>query len=67
MNWDQIEGNWKQFKGQVREKWGELSDDDVERINGKRDQLSGILQRKLGLAKEAAEQQIAEFETSLKA
>ena len=44
MNWDQIAGNWKQFKGTVKEKWGKLTDDDLEVIEGKKDQLVGRLQ-----------------------
>ena len=45
MNWDQIEGNWKQFKGKVKEKWGQLTDDDLDQAAGKRDQIIGRLQR----------------------
>ena len=41
MNWDQVEGNWKQFKGKVQQKWGKLTDDDVDVINGKRAELVG--------------------------
>ena len=44
MNWDRIEGNWKQFKGKVVEKWGKLTDDDWDQIKGKREQLSGRIQ-----------------------
>ena len=44
MNWDRIEGNWKQLKGQVKEKWGKLTDDDFDVIGGKRDQLVGRIQ-----------------------
>ena len=42
MNWDQITGDWKQFKGKVKEKWGKLTDDDLTTIAGKRDQLAGL-------------------------
>ncbi len=62
MNMDTFEGNWKQFKGQVKEQWGELTDDDLDVIAGKRDQLAGRLQERYGIAKEAAEQQIKDFE-----
>lgn len=62
MNWDQIEGNWKQFKGKVREKWGELTDDDIQIIGGKKDKLIGKLQEKYGLAKEEAEEELRQFE-----
>ena len=62
MNWDQIEGKWKQFKGNVKEKWGKLTDDDLDRIAGKRDQLVGKLQERYGIAREDAERQIEEWE-----
>jgi uncharacterized protein YjbJ (UPF0337 family) len=65
MNWDQIAGSWKQLQGKVREKWGKLTDDDLTVVAGKRDQLSGALQRRYGLAKEEAEKQLDEFITSL--
>lgn len=65
MNWDQIEGQWKQMMGGVKEKWGKLTDDELTVIGGKRDKLAGILQKKYGLAKEKAEEEIAEFERSL--
>lgn len=62
MQWDIVEGNWKQFKGKIKEQWGELTDDDLDRIAGKRDQLSGKLQETYGLGREDAEKQIREFE-----
>jgi uncharacterized protein YjbJ (UPF0337 family) len=67
MNWDQIEGKWKQLKGRVRETWGDLTDDDLERIGGKRDRLAGLVQEKYGVAKDEAERQIAQFERTLDA
>jgi uncharacterized protein YjbJ (UPF0337 family) len=66
MNWDQIAGQWKQMKGQLREKWGSLTDDDLEVIAGKRDQLVGRLQVRYGIAKEEASRQVDEFASSLK-
>ncbi|MBM3597461.1 MAG: CsbD family protein [Alphaproteobacteria bacterium] len=62
MNWDQIAGNWKQAKGKVKEQWGELTDDDLTRINGKRDQLVGVVQERYGIAKEQAERQVKSWE-----
>lgn len=62
MNKDTLEGNWKQFKGKVKEEWGKLTDDDLDIINGRREQLVGTLQERYGLAKDAAEKQIKEFE-----
>jgi uncharacterized protein YjbJ (UPF0337 family) len=57
MNWDQVAGNWKQFKGQVKEKWGKLTDDDLDVIAGKRDQLVGKVQERYGITKEEAEKE----------
>jgi uncharacterized protein YjbJ (UPF0337 family) len=58
MNWDQVAGNWKQFKGQVKEKWGKLTDDDLQVIEGKKDQLIGRLQERYGYSKEQAEKEL---------
>lgn len=58
MNWDRIEGNWKQFSGKVKEKWGDLTDDDIARVNGNREQLEGVLQQRYGYAKDKARQEI---------
>jgi uncharacterized protein YjbJ (UPF0337 family) len=65
MNWEQIEGNWKQFAGGVKEQWGKLTDDELTRIAGKRDKLAGLIQEKYGLAKEAVEDEISDFERRL--
>jgi uncharacterized protein YjbJ (UPF0337 family) len=62
MNWDIIEGKWKQATGAVKTKWGKLTDDDLKAIGGKRDQLVGKLQERYGLAKDQAEKQLADFE-----
>ncbi len=59
MNQDRVEGNWLQFKGKVKEQWGKLTDDDLDVIAGKRDQLLGKLQERLGVTKEEAETQIS--------
>lgn len=61
MNWDQVEGKWKQMKGSVRERWGRLTDDDIEQISGNRDKLVGLLQERYGLVKEAAERELDQF------
>ena len=61
MNWDRIEGEWKQFKGLVKEKWGKLTDSDLEVIAGKKDQLIGKLQEKYGITKEEAERQVRDW------
>jgi uncharacterized protein YjbJ (UPF0337 family) len=65
MNWDQVEGKWIQVKGQVREKWGKLTDSDLEVIAGKRDQLVGRIQERYGIAKEVAEEQADSFAKQL--
>lgn len=52
MDWDRIEGNWKQFRGKVKEQWGELTDDDLDVIEGNREQLEGRLQERYGKAKD---------------
>ena len=65
MNWDQIQGNWKQVSGKVRETWGKLTDDELTRIAGKRDQLIGVIQNRYGIAKEEAEKQVRRFEDTL--
>ncbi len=64
MNWDQIEGKWKQAKGQARQKWGDLTDDDLDQVKGKREELVGKVQERYGITKDAAEKQVQEFETS---
>ncbi|MBX9723105.1 MAG: CsbD family protein [Candidatus Obscuribacterales bacterium] len=65
MNWDEIKGNWKTVTGQVKSKWGKLTDDDLVQINGKREELSGRLQKHYGHSKEQAEKHIDEFLKSI--
>ncbi|MCX9155597.1 CsbD family protein [Niveibacterium sp. 24ML] len=62
MNWQIVEGNWKQFKGKVKAEWGKLTDDHLEVIAGKRVELAGKLQESYGITKDEAEAQIARFE-----
>ncbi len=62
MNSDQASGNWKQFKGKVKEQWGKLTDDDMTVIEGKRDQLVGKIQERYGYAKDEAEKEVADWE-----
>jgi len=61
MNWDTIEGDWKQFRGRVREQWGRLTNDDVDVIAGRRDKLVGKLQEHYGVARDEAERQVREW------
>ena len=58
MNWDRVEGNWKEFKGKVKQQWGDLTDDDLTVIEGNRDELAGHLQKRYGYAKDKARQEI---------
>jgi len=67
MNWDQIKGNWKQFTGKVKAKWGKLTDDDLTTIAGKRDELAGKLQERYGYEKNRAERELDEFTRTLNA
>lgn len=62
MNWDQIQGNWKQVTGRAKEQWGKLTDDDIDVVAGRRDQLAGKIQERYGVAKEEAERQLAEWQ-----
>ncbi|WP_442776080.1 CsbD family protein [Sphaerotilus montanus] len=66
MNWERIEGNWKQLKGKVIEQWGQLTDDDLDVIAGKREQLAGKLQERYGIAKDEAERQVKSWEDGYK-
>ena len=64
MNDDTISGNWKQFKGKVKETWGKLTDDDLDVIAGKRDQMIGKMQERYGVARDVAEKQVKDWEAS---
>ena len=61
MNWDRIEGNWKEFKGKAKTQWGKLTDAALDVIAGKKDQLAGKLQERYGYAKAQAEKELDEF------
>jgi uncharacterized protein YjbJ (UPF0337 family) len=58
MNWDQVEGKWKQVQGTVKQKWGKLTDDDLDVIAGSRDKLVGRIQERYGIAKDEAQKQV---------
>jgi uncharacterized protein YjbJ (UPF0337 family) len=66
MNWEQIEGKWKQFAGSARGRWGKLTDDDWRTIAGKKDQLVGRIQERYGVAKAEAEKQVDEWSRAMK-
>lgn len=61
MNKDQVAGNWKQFKGKIKEQWGKLTDDDLTVLEGDREQLAGRIQERYGIAKEEADRQVQAF------
>jgi uncharacterized protein YjbJ (UPF0337 family) len=61
MNWDRVEGKWKELKGSVKERWGKLTDDDLNVIGGKKDQLVGHIQERYGIAKDEAQKQVDEW------
>jgi len=66
MNWDRVEGNWKQFKGTIKEQWGKLTDDELDKIAGKRDQLVGRIQESYGVKKDEAEKRVKAWEDKQK-
>jgi len=66
MNWDQVEGKWKQMKGSVKEKWGDLTDDDLDVIAGKRDKLVGKLQERYGIERAEAQKRADEWAKTCK-
>jgi uncharacterized protein YjbJ (UPF0337 family) len=65
MNWDRVEGNWKQFSGKVKEKWGKLTDDDLATINGRREQLEGKIQERYGYGKDQVKKELDDWSNSL--
>jgi len=62
MNWDQVEGKWKQMKGGVKKKWGKLTHDDLDVIAGKKDQLVGKVQERYGISREEAQKQVDSYD-----
>ncbi len=65
MNWDRVEGQWKQLKGTVKERWGKLTDDDLNVVAGKKDQLVGRIQERYGIARDEAQKQVDEWNSTL--
>lgn len=66
MNWDRIEGNWKQFSGNIKAQWGQLTDDDLAEINGRREVLEGKIQERYGLAKDEVKRQVDTWSTHIR-
>src|SRR5262249_11384013 len=67
MNWDQVEGKWRQMTGSIKQQWGKLTDDDLDYINGKRDEFLGRLQQRYGIAREEAQKQLDRWMSEQKA
>jgi uncharacterized protein YjbJ (UPF0337 family) len=65
MNWDQIKGNWRQFRGKAQQQWGKLTNDDLDVVEGKREELIGRIQTRYGIVREDAERQVRDWETGL--
>ncbi|PPD43459.1 MAG: hypothetical protein CTY15_09800 [Methylocystis sp.] len=61
MDWNRVEGNWKQFKGLIKEKWADLTDDDIDKMEGGREQFEGKIQEKYGIGKDQAKQNIDDW------
>jgi uncharacterized protein YjbJ (UPF0337 family) len=65
MNWDRVQGDWKQIKGKVREKWGNLTENDVAALNGQREQLEGVLQERYGYTKDQVKKAVDDWANKL--
>lgn len=61
MNWERLEGEWNELRGKAKERWGKLTGDDLESIEGKRERLEGAIRKRYGVAKEKAQEQVAAF------
>jgi uncharacterized protein YjbJ (UPF0337 family) len=66
MNWDQVEGKWKQIKGEAKTRWGKLTDDDLNTVGGQRDKLVGRVQERYGIAKDQAQREVEDWNKSLR-
>ena len=64
LNWDKMKGQWKEFRGKAKQRWGKLTDDDLTQAEGKREQLEGALQERYGMAKAKAKAEVEEFAKS---
>ena len=66
MDWNQIEGDWQRLKGHVKEKWGQLTDDEIDKMNGHREQLEGKIQERYGIARDKAKKEVDSWFNSIK-
>jgi uncharacterized protein YjbJ (UPF0337 family) len=64
MDWNRVEGNWKQIKGRAKQKWGKLTDDDLTAVNGRHDELVGKVQERYGIEMDAARRQVDDWARS---
>lgn len=65
MDWNRIEGNWKQFKGKIKEQWGQLTDDDIDKMEGNREAFEGKIQEKYGIGKDQAKRNVDDWLNTL--
>lgn len=65
MNWDQVKGNWGQFRGRARQQWGKLTDDELDNMEGRREELVGKIQARYGKSKDQAEDEVNRWMDSL--
>jgi uncharacterized protein YjbJ (UPF0337 family) len=63
MDWNRVEGNWKQIKGKSKEQWGKLTDDDLDEVNGRKEQLEGTIQERYGIEKDRVKKDIDDWYT----
>lgn len=66
MNWDQVQGNWRQLKGRAQAKWGEITNDTWDRIEGRREELVGVIQEQYGKSREEAEREVDDWASTQK-
>ncbi|WP_420565847.1 CsbD family protein [Thalassobaculum sp.] len=65
MNWDQIEGNWKSIKGKAQQQWGELTNDELDKVEGRQTELEGLIQERYGKSREQAKQEVHDWANRL--
>ena len=65
MNWDIIQGNWKQMEGKVKQQWGNLTDGDMAKVSGKREELEGVLQTRYGYSKDQVKKELDDWSSKL--
>ncbi|WP_028792973.1 CsbD family protein [Thalassobaculum salexigens] len=61
MNWDQIKGNWKSVKGKAQQQWGDLTNDELDKVEGSQTELEGLIQQRYGKSREEAKQEVRDW------